>query len=266
MSTATAKLIYFSPTGTTRRVLEGISAGLPSAQMEHLDLTLPSAMDSLPGKVDGDLAIIGVPVYGGRIPALAAERLQQLKGNRTPAVVVVTYGNRAYEDALLELSDLVTGQGFIPIAGGAFIGEHSFSSAQTPIAVGRPDTEDLAKARAFGERISEKLSLYRQSGAIPAVQIPGNSPYKQGVGKFHMAPNTKGELCTVCKACAKACPAGAITVDNAVMTDDDACIVCCACTRVCPTGARVMEHPKIQQIAERLHTNCSERREPEVFA
>ena len=43
--------------------------------------------------------------------------------SQTPAVLVVVYGNRAYDDALLELSDIATGAGFVPLAAGAFVGE-----------------------------------------------------------------------------------------------------------------------------------------------
>jgi hypothetical protein len=46
-------------------------------------------------------------VYAGRISADAKFRLQRIKANNTQAVIVVMYGNREYEDALLELNDIV---------------------------------------------------------------------------------------------------------------------------------------------------------------
>ena len=116
-----------------------------------------------------ELVLFGAPVYGGRIPPLAAKRLSRLKGNQTPAVVIVVYGNRAFEDALLELSDLVRARGFIPIAGAAFIGEHSFSTHDNPIAKARPDQADLKNAEIFGEKIKEKIS-----GHITCLASPGN--------------------------------------------------------------------------------------------
>ncbi|MFN2131051.1 MAG: flavodoxin family protein [Anaerolineae bacterium] len=101
------RLAYFSPTHTTERVLEAIARGARAREIGRIDLTPPAADRTF--EVSGDeLAIIGAPVYGGRIPPEAARRLRQLRGNLTPAVPVVVYDNRAYEDALLELCDLAT--------------------------------------------------------------------------------------------------------------------------------------------------------------
>ena len=85
-----------------------------------------------------DLLLIGVPVYMGRVPALIHEWLVSLRLHQTPTVCVVVYGNRVYEDALLELTDIVRGCGGIPIAGGAFIGEQPrVRSTRRPGAVER---------------------------------------------------------------------------------------------------------------------------------
>ena len=69
----------------------------------------------------------------------AMERIRMFKGNATPVIPVVVYGNRDYEDALKELSDALSAQGFVPVSAGAFIGEHSYSRKDMPIAAGRPD-------------------------------------------------------------------------------------------------------------------------------
>ena len=53
-----------------------------------------------------DLVLFGVPVYGGRIPSPAVQTLRRMQGSRTPAVLVAAYGNREYDDALLELADI----------------------------------------------------------------------------------------------------------------------------------------------------------------
>ena len=78
------------------------------------------------------MTILSAPVYAGRLPIEAVRRLRRIKAGEAPAVVVVVYGNRAYEDALLELQDLAGEQGFRPIAAGAFIGEHSYSTTGSP--------------------------------------------------------------------------------------------------------------------------------------
>lgn len=65
--------------------------------------------------MNGELCVIAVPVYGGRVAATALQRLQRLKGNGSPAILVVVYGNRDYEDALLELRDTAVQLGFVPL-------------------------------------------------------------------------------------------------------------------------------------------------------
>jgi hypothetical protein len=123
------KLVFFSPTNTTQNVLEAIARGTGIDDVEHINLTPPDIVTQRFDEFTDELVILGAPVYGGRLPKEAVKRLSLLKGNNTPAVVVVLYGNREYEDALLELKNLAVHLGFIPIAGGAFIGEHSFTTS-----------------------------------------------------------------------------------------------------------------------------------------
>ena len=265
MDIHSATLIYFSPTQTTRKVLEGIARGIGTANVEHQDLTLPvSGGCAFESPSDG-LALIGAPVYGGRVPPVAARRLRRMAGNHSPAVVVVVYGNRAYEDALLELRDLATEAGFVPLAGAAFVGEHSFYSAATPIAHGRPDAQDQQQAAAFGRTIRDKEGSLRALDEMPPLQVPGDFPYRQWEQPPAISPVTQETLCMRCGACATVCPTAAIAVQNGVWTDASACIWCCACVKGCPTGARVMEHPRILRSTRWLSKECAERREPEVY-
>ena len=157
MNIHTTKLIYFSPTQTTKKVLESIAQGVHTAAVEHIDLTSARCEIYEQAGIHDTLAIIGSPVYGGRLPVDTISRLQQFKGNGTSADNVVVYGNRAYEDALLELRDLSMEMGCKPFAAGAFIGEHSYSTNAAPIAAGRPDTADLCKAEEFGKMVTEKI-------------------------------------------------------------------------------------------------------------
>lgn len=265
MNVSTIKLVYFSPTQTTKRILEGIGEGIGVPTVEHLDLTAPSSTALNLDLTDDELAIIGVPVYGGRVPLAAVPRLQKLKGGKTPAVIVVVYGNREYEDALVELKDMANDLGFIPVAGAAFIGEHSFSSDRLPIADGRPDTADIEKARAFGSDIRKKLTPMASVDSAPQLKVPGNRPFKERREPAPISPSTSEDLCTLCGTCASVCPVEAITVEETVETDKTACILCCACVKNCPTGARVAEDPLLQQMAQWLNTNYQKRKEPEVF-
>jgi ferredoxin len=258
-------LVYFSPTHTTKKILEGISQGIQAKIVEHFDLTLPEADTGSTETIGNDLTIFGIPVYGGRVPLTALERLQRFKGQKTPAVVVAVYGNREFEDALLELKNLVVEAGFKPLAGGAFIGEHSFSKESLPIAEGRPDNADEDVTRSFGQKILEKLKEQKSADDISIIEVPGNFPHKERSSRGAISPITQEDDCTQCETCASVCPTGAITVADTVVTDAEKCILCCACVKNCPSEARVMDNPNIQKMAEWLNTNCSKRKDPETF-
>lgn len=206
-----------------------------------------------------------MPVYGGRIPLEGVKKLEQYHAKNTPAVIVVVYGNRAYEDALLELKDVAINCGFKVIAAAAFIGEHSFSTENKPIAPGRPDPSDLEKARDFGKLITRKLHDGIAITNFENLEIPGNFPYKERKGLPLFAPETNSGDCNQCKRCEEVCPIDAITVNDQVITDKEACIWCCACIKACPQEARYFENTTINGIREKLITNCQERKEPEYF-
>jgi len=260
-----AKLIYFSPTGTTKKILLAVAAGAGIDLAGHINLTLPGAKSPTPEKLNDDLAIIGCPVYGGRVPAEAVSRLRPIKGNGSPAVIVVVYGNRAYEDALVELWDLAVHAGFNVIAAGAFMGEHSYSTQDTPIAAGRPDLHDLVKAEEFGRLVHDKIRRMRSTRDMPLLRLPGNYPYKERSTLSNIAPVTQERECTKCETCASVCPVAAITVKESVITDQVMCIRCCACVKSCPAGARQMEDARIRKVAEQLSVNCCTRKDAETY-
>jgi flavodoxin len=155
------KLIYFSATGTTQKILESIAKGIAVKDVEHINLTLPENAQKAIQPFSDELVILGTPVYGGRLPVDAINRFKQLKADKTLAILIVLYGNREFEDALLEFKNLTIKLGFIPVAGGAFIGEHSFATDDIPIANGRPDSLDVQKAMDFGEKIKDNIVALR---------------------------------------------------------------------------------------------------------
>jgi ferredoxin len=265
MDVKQVKLIYFSPTGTTQKVLESIAKGLAVEDMAHIDLTLPEGAQQAIAPLSDELVIIGAPVYGGRLPVDAIKRFRQLKANNTLAIIIVVYGNREFEDALLELKDLAIELGFVPIAGGAFIGEHSFATEAVPIANGRPDSQDVQKATAFGAQVRGKVDALPSPDAQNDLAIPGRFPYEGGARSMAVAPVTTEETCTVCGTCASVCPTAAISINGSVATEIALCIRCCACVKNCPTGARVWEDGKMQEIANWLNKNCGTRKEPQLF-
>ena len=259
------KLVYFSPTGTTRKVLESIAKGIAVEDVGHIDLTLPEGNRQTIPPFSDELVIIGAPVYGGRVPADAINRFKKLKASNTLAIVIVVYGNREFEDALLELKNLAIELGFNPIAGGAFIGEHSFATKDVPIANGRPDSLDVRKAMEFGEKIKNKVTALQLPGARLNLEIPGRFPYEGGPRSMTVSPVTKEDTCTLCGTCAGVCPTAAISVDGSVATKIELCIRCCACVKNCPTGSRVWEDGMMKTITTWLNENCSTRKEPQIF-
>ena len=247
--------IVFSPTGGTARVAGTITAQW-GAPVRKLDLTDP-AVDFAAEALDAEaLTLIAVPSYGGRVPAPAAERIAKLRGNQARCVVLTVYGNRAYEDTLLELSDLAAGSGFRVIAAAAAVAEHSILHQY---AAGRPDPRDEEQLRGFAGRILEKL----RSGAEDAPAIPGNRPYRKAGGAGLVPKATKA--CTGCGLCAEKCPTGAISKQDPKKTDGKACISCMRCVSLCPHGARKASGLMTSIAGMAIKKACAERKSNELF-
>jgi len=253
-------LIYFSPTKTAKSIVEQIAAGLGAREIKQYDLTQEGK--GLDIQISDGLAIIGVPVYAGRVPEICLERMGRLSATGIPVVLVALYGNRAFEDALLELRDFASSRGFSVVAAAAFIGEHSYSTRRQPIAANRPDAADLQKARKFGATIACQLQSGNGYGTLA---IPGDLPYKERVSLGSFAPVTDPALCTLCGTCVGVCPTFAISRGDEIITEADACIKCCACVKNCPEQARVLNHPMAEARRAMLIQHCSEPREPVFF-
>jgi ferredoxin len=255
------KLVYFSPTGTGQTTVNEIGKGI-GYDTETIDLTLPNTNQVNYKLKKDELAIFTVPVYGGRVPQTAIDRIKRINGDSTPAVLVAIYGNRAFEDALLELHHTTKELGFKTIAGAAFIGQHSFDSEEAPIATGRPDSEDLKKAYEFGVKIRE---ITEKADKIPVPKIPGNYPYRERGSSGPRSPETDVSTCTLCGTCASVCPTGSVEVTNRVETQKEDCISCTACVQKCPNGARHWDHEGILGASKWLSTEHGDRKEPEIF-
>ena len=179
---------------------------------------------------------------------------------------MVVYGNRVYDNALLELKDILINRGCKPIAGAAYIGEHSFSSHELPAAsVGRPDKSDLSHAESFGQKIIEKLKFVKIVDQISEVNIPGNYPY-EGVTKLWDVDFIEvNDECTQCGICNEGCPTGAIDSENSTFIDTEKCTLCCACIKHCPQNAKTMKAGLMKDAAIRVNELFQERKEPEFF-
>lgn len=250
-------IFYFSPTHTTKTVVQNIGKGI-NLETYNYDLTFScnNPKDYFFGK--DDLVIVGIPVYGGRTPVVTREMLSKIKGNGALAVPVVVYGNRAYEDCLLELKNILKENGFTNIAGGAFIGEHSYTKK---VGTNRPDDEDIKKALEFGKVIREKLEGGTYSHDI---EVKGNFPYKAEMPKMVFAPEPN-ENCVDCGSCASVCPTGAIDIDNHRKIVPEKCIRCYACVRTCRFNGRELVGNPLAKILNFLETTCLDRKEPEIF-
>lgn len=256
--------VIFSPTGGTKQVVTTIAQNLGTVTNTIIDLTCNGCTPDMACK-DTELTIFGIPVYGGRVPDVAAQRLLAITGNNSPAVVVAVYGNRAFDDALLELKNIVEKQGFVVIAGATFIGEHSFSDSNHPIAAGRPDVSDVVAANHFAQEIQKKIIKFSKLSDNITPKIPGNTPHKALMQPNTISPITDNNLCTRCGKCVEVCPTGAITLHGKIETDGAKCILCCACIKVCTDEARIGEDKFFTMATEKLYANCKERKEPEFF-
>lgn len=244
---------HFSPTGTTVKVARTIVHG-SGCPVREVDLSAPVA----PIMVGTDeILLAAVPVFGGRVPAVALERLSALNGNGQPAVAVAVYGNRAFDDALLELKDALEASGFQVVAAGAFIAEHSIARS---IATGRPDAHDLEIARNFGADVMKKL----EDEKLTSIQVPGDPAYREKPGKPSPHP-AAGEACVSCGTCAKICPLGAIPLDTPSKTDGNKCINCMRCVSVCPRKARSLPDAMLAAVEGMLKQVASEPKQPDLF-
>lgn len=247
--------IVFSPTGGTKKVADDLIGAL-EGDVTTVDLTDSKQNFQTVQLNREDVAIISVPSYGGRVPAVAVERLGMVHGNGARAILVCVYGNRAYEDTLVELEDAAKQAGFQVIAAVAAIAEHSIARQ---FAAGRPDAQDAKQLADFAKQIQHKLSAADTSE--PA--IPGNRPYKKA-GGAGMVPKPTKE-CTNCGICAAECPVQAIDQENSKKVDEKACISCMRCISVCPQDARKVNPVMLSAASLMLKKVCSERRECELF-
>lgn len=263
--------MYFSATGTTKKVVGSlagiISEEINSQAINTIDFTLPNGRKKPAFFTKDDVLVIGVPVIAGRVPNVLLKYLNSISGNGTLAVAVVMYGNRNYDDALLELKDILESRGFTVIAAGTFIGEHSFSRT---LAANRPDNNDMTVVRRFAEQIAKKLTT---APKLQSITIKGERPYRDyykprdvignPVDIRKVTPKTNSN-CNRCKLCVQICPVGSIDPED-VSQLTGICIKCCACIKKCPMNAKYFDDVGYLRHKQELELEYSKRREPELF-
>lgn len=263
--------VYYSATGTTARVVRTAAEALA----EKLDLPMEERSFTRPGErtetlafTAADLVVVGSPTYAGKLPnKILPDFREKLRGDGTPAVPVVLFGNRAFDNSLAELRAVLEADGFRPIAAGAFVGRHAFTDE---LAYGRPGWSDLAEIRSFAERVAEKV----QAGGTPeSVQVPGDPAALYYVPKgldgepvkfLKAKPKTDPSRCNQCGACVRACPMGAIDPRDASQVPGT-CIKCQSCVRRCTRGAKYFDDPAFLSHVAMLEKNFREPKENRVF-
>lgn len=265
--------VYFSATGTTRKTVEyiaGVIGQKMHLEVNIIDFTLPDARAEKFLFGAGDLVIFGMPVYAGRVPNLLLPFLtERIDGKGAIAVPVVLFGNRAYDDALIELKDILETGGFFTIAAGAFVGEHSFSRI---LAAGRPDAQDMHTADVLAEmafnrlmnvdKVPEQILRIKGKESLRPYYVPRD---KMGapMSILKVKPKTN-DSCTGCGICAKICPMGSINKED-MSSIEGVCIKCGACIKRCPQEAKYFDDKGYLYHMHELEEICAGRVEAEIF-
>lgn len=270
MIAKTGAMIFFSPTGTTKKILHAFFSGLEITNPSIMDLTHVSGRNRNIETIKEDIAVIGMPVYEETIPEVVVDTLRRINGKGQPIVLIAVYGNIGFGITLKELEAIASNAGFKVVAAATFIGEHSFSNEGVSIAKGRPDNNDLSKAREFGMEIKNKLVEINDFKEVRKLQLPGSLPFmarvlpKNSAKFFTKDPIADLSKCNLCGACVKVCPMSAIE-EKTLKINSDKCLRCFACVKKCSRKARIIAYKKEFLVTRVLRIQGRKRKEPEIF-
>lgn len=299
------RAMYFSGTNTTAKVTAGVAYRMWKqldktenkinvsgetddpinyVKAANINFTPKKAREKAYAFDENDIVVFGTPTIAGRVPNVLLNFLDTLEGGGAMAIPVVMYGNRDFDDALIELRNILETRGFHTIAAAAFIGEHSFSET---LAAGRPDIEDMKIADDFADKAAAKVLDIVQSAdsdnakiaaaleAAGPIPVEGQEPYREyykprdrkgeHINILKVKPKLHEEKCTGCGMCVPVCSMGSIKEDAPGVVDG-ICIKCCACVKKCPEQALYYDDAGYLYHKEELEAMYGDvRREPVLF-
>ena len=292
------RAMYFSGTGTTAKITTRIAyemwsemksavgddaEGISFEKEADINFSPKMAREKEYAFDENDIVVFGVPVIAGRVPNVLLKFLDTLKGGGAMAIPVVLYGNRNFDDALIELRNILEDKGFYTVAAAAFIGEHSFSKT---LAAGRPDFEDMKVANQFAKDVADKIlwiirdseengvELYSTLEAMGPVEVEGCDPIRpyyqprdrhgEHINILKVKPKLYEDKCIKCGMCAAVCPMGSISKDDPGIVEG-ICIKCCGCVKKCPVEALYYDDPGYIYHKEELEAMYMDRKDPSLF-
>ncbi|NLZ72117.1 MAG: ferredoxin [Clostridiaceae bacterium] len=264
--------VYFSPTKSTKKITEYVAkqlADIFQLDLCYFDFTLPEARKSNIRFSSNDLVVFGMPVYAGRIPNKMVDYVKSIKGEKTSIVTLVTYGNRSFQDSLIELKSIFETNNFDLIAAAAFVAEHAMTDV---LAKARPLNYDYEVAKQFALDIFAKINSNQEK--VSELNIPGNDfvgPYYVPLGlngepvNFLKAKPLTNDSCINCHQCIRHCPMGSIAEDDPKLIDG-ICIKCQSCIHICPVHAKYFDDQNLLSHIAYLEENFSQKEyKAEIF-
>jgi flavodoxin/NAD-dependent dihydropyrimidine dehydrogenase PreA subunit len=257
-------IIYFSLTGSTKKIAQAIFTGIRSQGEEcHIVKLKEANCDELAGY---DLIGLGSPVHFYE-PANVTnfiKRLPNLAGKHT--FLFYTHATRP-EAFLPSIMEALQPKDMCIIGAGHWYG--SFNDQQFPkpyLTDGHPDEIDLQEAEEFGREMVNrsrrihlgernlipilpmgremgmKMALEVQKIATNNLQAPETLNFKHGdkqQPRFKTQAKFNVQKCEYpkCRLCVDNCPMGGIDLSASPPKFAEPCMNCFFCEKICPTGA-----------------------------
>jgi len=239
-------IIYFSQTGSTRKVAEIMSTVFTETgnSVRIVPLKKATAEDA----TKSDLLGIGTPCFSSQAPTPVKQFLRTLPQlNGKPAFVFATSGG-APGRVLYNLTSLLRKKEAVVIGGFLTRGElHHPAPCLIGRMRGRPNQEDLARAQHFAKSVVDHISAGR-SGPLVESRRDALKPrrgFYDFVGLVSVdsllrvllpEPKLNPILCDKCQWCVDACPMDNIVLQTYPVLADH-CIRCYRCLTGCPQKA-----------------------------